>query len=253
MSGYLRLRQIALVAPDLERAVADIETVLGVQLCFRDVNVAKYGLVNALFPIGTDFLEIVTPTREGTTAGRFMTSTAGRGGYMAIFDCHDPERRREHAKALGIRLAATLEHPGFWGTQLHPKDCRATMLEFDRSEGGETLMGGYHPAGPDWQRFVKTDVTRALRGIEVESPDAAGIAAHWARIIDRPLSADGREIACDQAWIRFVDAPAGSREVLATLVLDVADPQAMLARARARGLPASERAFDLYGVSCRVC
>ena len=166
MSGYLRLRQIALVAPDLERAVADIETVLGVRLCFRDVNVAKYGLVNALFPIGTDFLEIVTPTREGTTAGRFMTTTAGRGGYMAIFDCDDPERRREHAKTLGIRLAATLEHPGFWGTQLHPKDCRATMLEFDRSEGNETLMGGYHPAGPDWQGFVKTDVTRALRGID---------------------------------------------------------------------------------------
>ena len=70
---------------------------------------------------------------------------------------------------------------------------------------------------------------------------------------DRPLSADGREIACDQAWIRFVEAPAGSREVLATLVLDVADPQAMLARARARGLPTSERAFELYGVSCRVC
>jgi len=252
MSTYLRLRQICLVAADLERAAADIQSVLGVNLCYRDPNVAKYGLVNALFPIGTDFLEVVSPTRPGTTAGRFLEATGGQGGYMAIFDCHDPERRRALAESLGIRIAATLNHHGFHGNQLHPKDCRATMLEFDRSEGGDTLMGGYHPAGPDWQRHVRTDVTRALTGIEVASPDAAGIAAHWSRIIDRPLSADGREIRLDHSGIRFIDAPAGSREILANLVLDVADPAAMLAAARRAGLPTGERGFSLYGVNCLV-
>ena len=80
MSAYLRLRQICLVAADLERAAADIQSVLGVNLCYRDPNVAKYGLVNALFPIGTDFLEVVSPTRAGTTAGRFLESTGGKGG-----------------------------------------------------------------------------------------------------------------------------------------------------------------------------
>ena len=252
MTDYLRLRQICLVAADLDRAVHDIETVLGVRVCYRDPNVAKYGLVNALFPIGTDFLEVVVPTRAGTTAGRFLESTGGRGGYMAIFDCHDPERRRAHAQALGVRIAATLEHPGFYGNQLHPKDCRAAMLEFDRSEGGETLTGAYHPAGPDWQPSVRTDLTRALTGIEVSSPDAAGLAAHWARIIDLPLSAEGRAIAVGPSVIRFVDAPAGSREILDTLVLDVADPAAMLARARQAGLPVGAHGFDLCGVTFRI-
>lgn len=252
MTPYLRLRQICLVAADLEHTVHDIEAVLGVKLCYRDPNVAKYGLVNALFPIGTDFLEVVSPTREGTTAGRFLASTGGRGGYMAIFDCHDPERRRAHAEALGIRIAATLKHEGFYGNQLHPKDGRAAMLEFDRSEGGETLMGAYHPAGPDWQKFVRTEATRSMTGIEVASPDAEGLARHWARIIDRPLSADGRTIALDQSMIRFIDAPAGARETLAHLVLDVTDPAAMLARARQAGLPVSERGFDLGGVTFLV-
>ncbi len=252
MAGYLRLRQICLVAADLDRAVRDIETVLGVRLCYRDPAVAKYGLVNALFPIGADFLEVVAPTRDGTTAGRLLQATGGRGGYMAIFDCHDPERRKAHAEALGIRIAHTLDYHGFYGNQLHPKDCRAAMMEFDRTEGGEDLRGPYHPAGPDWQKFIRTDVTRRLTAIEVASPDAAGIAQHWARIIDRPLAPDGRRVALDNAEIRFVDAGPGERESLAALCLDAADPAAMLAAARKAGLPATEQGFDLCGVTFKL-
>ena len=39
----------------------------------------------------------------------------------------------------------------FFGVQLHPRDCRATMLEFDRSVGNERLDGAYWPAGPHWR------------------------------------------------------------------------------------------------------
>lgn len=249
MSGFLRLRQICLVAPDLDRISADIESVLGLQLCFRDAAVAKYGLVNALFPIGTDFIEVVTPTREGTTAGRFMQASGGRGAYMAIFDCDDPQQRRAHITGLGIRIAHSLDYHGFWGTQFHPKDCRATMMEFDRTTGGEDPMGPYHPAGPDWQRFVDTRVTRRLLAAELESPDAAGLAAHWSRICDVPLSEDGRTIALrNSSHIRFADAPAGSRESLATLVIEAVDPKAMMAAAQRAGLPASGEGFLLGGV-----
>ena len=247
--GYLRLRQICLVAEDLDRAIRDIEGVLGVKLCFRDPAVGKYGLVNALFPIGTDFLEVVVPTRDGTTAGRFLQATGGRGGYMAIFDCHDPTRRREHVQALGIRIVHVLDYHGFYGNQLHPKDCRAAMLEFDRTEGGADLRGPYHPAGPDWQKSIRTDVTRGMKGIDVLSPDAGGIARHWARIIDRPPSTEGRRVALDNADIRFIDAPAGGREILAAIRLDVADPAAMLTAARQAGLATTERGFDLCGVT----
>ncbi len=248
MNEYLRLRQICLVAPDLDRAVRDIEGVLGVRLCFRDPAVEKYGLVNALFPIGTDFLEVVSPTREGTTAGRFLERTQGRGGYMAIFDCHDPERRKAHAEALGIRIAHTLDYDGFYGNQLHPKDCRAAMMEFDRTEGGADRLGAYHPAGKDWRAFMRTDVTRSMTGIEIESPDVDGIARHWAKIIDRPLSQDGRAIAVDAAVIRFVPGPKGGMEILSAIRLDVADPPAMLERAGKAGLPAAADGFDLCGV-----
>jgi hypothetical protein len=64
MAAYLRLRQICLVARDLNRVVADLEAVFAISVCHRDPNVAKYGLVNALLPVGTSFLEIVSPARR---------------------------------------------------------------------------------------------------------------------------------------------------------------------------------------------
>mgnify|MGYP000217330306 CR=1 FL=1 len=67
MADYLRLRQICLAAPKLERLVEDLQDILGIKVCYRDPNVAKYGLQNALFMVGTNFLEIVSPTLLAST------------------------------------------------------------------------------------------------------------------------------------------------------------------------------------------
>src|SRR6266536_2167515 len=96
MADYLRLRQMCLATRELEPVVDDIRAILGVEICYRDSGVAKYGLVNALLPIGTSFLEVVAPIEPNTAAGRFLDRSGGHGGYMAIFDCSDPERRRRH-------------------------------------------------------------------------------------------------------------------------------------------------------------
>src|SRR5689334_15448222 len=70
MADYLRLRQICLAAPKLEPVVNDIHDIFGVEVCYRDPNVGVYGLQNALFVIGTNFLEIVSPTQPNTAGGR---------------------------------------------------------------------------------------------------------------------------------------------------------------------------------------
>ena len=53
----LRLRQICLGSRRPKPAVADLESAFGLATCFQDPGVAKYGLENALLPIGNDFLE----------------------------------------------------------------------------------------------------------------------------------------------------------------------------------------------------
>ena len=55
----MRIRQIALVGEDLAAAKADIVDVLGLGGDYADPGVKKYGLHNAVWPIGDTFLEVV--------------------------------------------------------------------------------------------------------------------------------------------------------------------------------------------------
>jgi len=160
--AYLRLRQVCLVSADLAGESARIKASLGLEECYRDPNVAKYGLENVLFPVGSSFIEIVAPTRPGTAAGRFLARHGGRYGYMVILDCDDPEQWQAHAASLGVRTANLIKHGDYLGVQLHPKDTGAAMIEFNHTAGGEEPMGPYAPAGPDWQRAIRGGVMRAV-------------------------------------------------------------------------------------------
>lgn len=248
----LRLRQICLVAPELEPAVEQVRRIFGVEVCHRDEAVAKYGLENALFVFGHQFLEIVSPTRQGTPAGRFLERSGGRGGYMAIFDTHDPERRQSLVESLGVRIAHTMDVPGFHGIQLHPRDARATMLEFDRSDGNERLDGAYWPAGPHWHGHQRLDRVAGIPWVDVETPDVNGLAVHWARLIDVPIGVDDDDGATvlrfDLGAARFVAVPAGTPERLAAVHVSVGDPAAVLAAASREGLPPEGAGFFFCGV-----
>jgi hypothetical protein len=255
MQPYLRLRQVCLAAPHLQASSELIRALLGIEECHRDANVASYGLENALFPIGADrFLEVVSPILPGTAVGRFLEQSQGRGGYMLIFDCDDPKARAERAAALGVRIAHHIDRARFQGYQLHPKDCRASFLEFDHSSGGEDPRGAYWPAGEHWQRHVNTDVTRDLEGVEVLSGDPAGLAQRWSAIIDLPASAaGGRHVfRVDRQTITIFAAPDAARERLDALALVVRGARAILARARQMGLETREDAFALCGVWMRL-
>src|SRR6185437_1242714 len=183
MAPYMRLRQICLVAPHLEPVISDVAAIMGLEVCYRDGNVEKYGLVNALLPVDTILLEVVAPFQGGTAAGRFIEKTGGRGGYMAIFCCDDPEAYAARANAMGVRTANVIKHAPYHGMQLHPRDCRAAFIEFNHTDGSDDVLGVYPPAGPDWQKHIRKDETRALVGVEMQSPDPAGLAEHWGKII----------------------------------------------------------------------
>ena len=247
----LRLRQVCLAVPLLARVVDDLQAIFGLSVCHRDPGLAAYGLENALLPVGTDFLEVVAPIQADTAAGRFIQRTRGHGGYMAIFQVDDPRRRQAAAAALGVRTAHQIDQPGYQSVQLHPRDCRAAFIELGRSLGGELRTGAWWPAGAHWQQHVRTDATRRLHGIVLESPDPAALAAHWSRILETPLSADAAApvLHIEQTQIGFVTGPA---DVLGTVMLEVADVQATLQRAIDCGHRVEGECFHLGGVVFRV-
>jgi hypothetical protein len=252
MAPYMRLRQICLVAPHLEPVIADIAAIMGLEVCYRDGNVEKYGLVNALLPVDTILLEVVAPFQAGTAAGRFIEKTGGRGGYMAIFCCDDPDAHAARANALGVRTANVIAHAPYHGMQLHPRDCRAAFIEFNHTDGSDDVLGVYPPAGPDWQKHIRKDVTQALVGVEMQSPDPAGLAEHWGRIIgvDATRGADGgTELKLPNATFRFAK---GADEIMSGLEFRVGDVAKVCDAAKARGYAASGKEFFIGGVNFRL-
>lgn len=252
MAPYMRLRQICLVAPQLEPVISDIAEIMGLAVCYRDGNVAKYGLENALLPVDTILLEVVAPFKAGTTAGRFIEKTGGRGGYMAIFCCSDPDERGRNANAMGVRTANVIDHAPYHGVQLHPRDCRAAFIEFNHTKGSDDILGPYPPAGPDWQKSIRKDVTQALTGVEMQSPDPQGLAEHWGKIIGVAPSNDRdgvAELKLPNASFRFLK---GANEIMSALEFRVVDAARVLHTAREKGLAVAGNEFLLGGVTFRL-
>jgi hypothetical protein len=255
MDGYLRLRQVCLVAPELEAAVEDIGAIFGLEVCHRSAGVEEFGLTNALFAAGTSFIEVVAPLREGTAAGRFLERSGGRGGYMAIFDSSDPDAYLAPAAAIGVRTIFEIDRPGAYRCiQFHPRDCRATMLDIERTAGGESLTGPWEPAGPRWQAYADTSTTRGISAIEVISPRPEDLAAHWSAILQRSVSRarDGLTIGVDGPQVRIAANAEDDRERLDAVVIDVADEAKVMAEATRRGRASGPGAISLCGMTFRL-
>lgn len=252
MADYMRLRQICLVAPHIEPVVGDIAAIMGLDVCYRDPNVAKYGLENALLPVDTTLLEVVAPFQPGTAAGRFIDKTHGRGGYMAIFACNDPDERGRHAEELGVRTANVIDHAPYHGVQLHPRDCRAAFIEFNHTEGSDDILGPYPPAGPHWQKAIRKKTTQALVAVEMQSPEPHELAAHWGRIVGIPSrQSDGStsEIALVNCTFRFIK---GDSDAMTGLSFRVSNIASIRDAAKARGYAISGNSFRLGGVDFQL-
>jgi hypothetical protein len=235
------MRQICLVARDLAPVVVVFRDVFGLEVCHRDPGVGKYGLENALFPVGNGFLEVVAPVRDGTTAGRYLERRRGDGGYMVITQCEDLARRRARCEAVGVRVANEIRYPDYQELQLHPRDVGAAMLSFSWQQGGEAADGPWHPAASQGTSAREGAVIGAMKGAELQSEDPERLAHRWSDVMELPVSRDEGSrplIALDDARLRFVPATDGRGEGLAGLDLECADKARVHARARARGLAA---------------
>ncbi|HQZ37010.1 MAG TPA: VOC family protein [Ilumatobacteraceae bacterium] len=174
----IRLRQVALVAHDLEAVVRQLCEQLGVSVCFRDPGVAAFGLDNALMMIGDQFLEVVSPTKEGTTAGRLLHKRGGDGGYMAIYEVDDLDERERHLGEHGVRIVWRGDFPAIRGRHLHPADVGGAIVSIDQpNPNGAWLWGG-----PSWVAHQETSVVTAIAGVSIGAVDPATMRARWTQL-----------------------------------------------------------------------
>lgn len=209
----IRLRQVAWVATDLEAGAAEVAERLDLEVCYVDPGVGHFGLENRLFCVGDQFLEIVSPVKDNTTAGRFLDKHAvTAAGYMVIFQtAADLDTVRSAASELDVRIV--FEAPGgsvddgtaIHGIHFHPADVGGAIVSIDRCDNEAEWAW----AGPSWRDHVRTDVVSSLTGVTIETADPSSAAATWAKLLG--AEANGAALHVDGAVIQFVQ---GSRGVI---------------------------------------
>jgi len=238
----MHVRQVALVARALEPVVGDLSAVLGLEIGFRDPGVGEFGLHNAVMPVGTQFLEVVSPVRDGTTAGRLLDKRGGDGGYMVIVQTADLAADRRRLAAVGARVVWEVTFDDIATVHLHPRDIGGAIVSIDQPRPPDSWRWG----GPGWRAKARTDVVRGIAGVTLSAADPPRLAARWAEVLglDR-RGADGLELPLDGGSIRIV---TGKDDGIEAVALVAADRERALATAGQRGLPTSEHAVWIGGV-----
>ncbi len=252
---WLRLRQICLVARELAPVVEQLEDILGLEVCYRDPGVGRFGLENALLPVGNQLLEVVAPVEKNTAGGRYLDRRGGEGGYMVITQCDDHGPRRRRVEELGIRVVTQFERHSFQNMQLHPKDTGGSFVEIDCQTNDPEPDGAWEPAGPDWQRARRLEVVDAIQAAEIQSPELQRVADRWSEIAEIPLGKDeqGRvALELENASVRVVEGVDGRPEGLGGLDLHAVDPQRAFAAAEARGLRSQDDVVVICGTRLRL-
>ncbi|MDH5676864.1 MAG: VOC family protein [Myxococcales bacterium] len=250
-----RLRQIVLVAETLEPAVGQLCEVFGIEVGYRDPGVAHFGLENAVIPIGTQFLEVVAPTRVSTTAARLLERRGGAGGYMVILQTDDIAADRERCDRLGVRRVWNADLPTIRASHLHPRDIGGAIVSLDEPLPCDSWLWG----GPGWQDRVHTEVVEGTCGVELQAANPAAMAQRWAEVLG--LAWDGLSsrkagerwtLMLPGAELRFVRDCDGRGDGVRCFDLKACDGAAARARAERLGLMLDSGAIAIGGVEFRL-
>jgi len=241
----MRLRQIALVASDLEAARTDIVSVLGLGHAHADPAVGRYGLANAVFPVGDTFLEVVSPVVEGTTAGRLLEKRGGDGGYMVILQTERLAEARDRVRAAGARIVAQKDGDGVAFTHLHPRDVGGTILSIDYMNPPERWDWG----GPYWREHINRDRVLSIRGAELQGEAPDRMAARWAEVLGCRAERSGEiwRIGLRHGELRFTGLRDRRGEGLRAIDVVASDARAIRDAAERRSLIDAEGYVTLCG------
>jgi len=251
----VRLRQVALVARDLEPVRQALESVFGLKVAYRDPGVATYGLVNVVMPFGGEFIEIVQPVTADASAGRLLAKRGGDAGYMLIFQAPDAVRHRGRFVERGIRNIAELNTQRYTFTHFHPGDVDGVLTSIDTEGDGANWnepRGSWTPAGPNWRHADATPDIVGILGATVQVPNPLATATRWTELFEGRLEPGAMpQMMVDRGHVSFVSGATAAGIV--GLDLAVRHPKSHLDRAEKLGLRTGASTVRIGGVEMRVC
>ena len=133
-----KIEHVALAVADLDAAIAHYRDVWGIEVSHRE-KVEDEGIEEAMLPLGDTFLQLVAPTGEETTVGRFLANR-GEGMHHLAYEVDDLARTLEDLKAKGVQLIDEVPRRGGRGhlvAFVHPKSNHGLLVELIQSPGGD--------------------------------------------------------------------------------------------------------------------
>ena len=178
VGGNMWIRQVAMVAAELQQVEPKLSEFLGVNEHYTDAGVGEFGLTNCVLASGNSFVEIVAPTQPDTAAGRTLNRQGGDCGYMVLFQLKELEPLSQRVDQLGFRKIWQTERPEVTAFHVHPKDMGGAIVSFDEMRPEDEWVW----AGPDWQNR-RAKRSGDLRSCTLEVSDPLATAMTWAEVL----------------------------------------------------------------------
>ena len=142
--GALNLLQITLIVRDLEAAEKALGEAFGLRVAFRDPNVGLWGLENIVLPMGTTFIEVLSPQPgskgDESPGARHLKRQQDDAGYMVILQTSGLGDWKRHVDGCGVRIAFeadirdSKDGQDWAGLHLNPADSGGMMISFDEHD-----------------------------------------------------------------------------------------------------------------------
>ena len=195
------IRQIVMVSSLRDPIVSDLSKLFGLEVAFNDPGVGHFGLENAVMPLGTDFLEVVSPIEENTTAGRYLQKRGGDGGYMVIIQVDDFDKTKSLVHDNEIEIVWDTDLPEAKAIHLHPKQMGGAIVSLDWMNPKESWKW----AGPEWNKYITDDI-KGIDGVEIQANNPEEMFNRWKDILDASnINESEKKIYLDNTWISFTD------------------------------------------------
>ena len=227
------LRQLVMVSSLRDPIVDSLCNLFDIKVSFNDPGVAHFGLENAVLPVGTDFLEVVSPVEENTTAGRYLDRRNGDGGYMVIIQVDDFLATKQSVKENNITVVWESDHPEAKAIHLHPKQMGGAILSLDWMNPKESWKW----AGPNWDKFVNTSLVNRFVGVEIQAENPEDMKNTWQSVLNlKDERVTGNQINLDNTWIRFLEDEDGRGAGVSAFCLEANDNDKLFEKASDLGL-----------------
>lgn len=125
-----QIDHVALAVSNLDAAIEHYETVWGLTLAHREV-VAEQGVEEAMFLLGTTYLQLVAPLAADTPVGRFL-DRRGEGLHHIAYRVDELEATLADLRGAGLSLVDEEPRRGSRNTLVafvHPRGNHGVLVE----------------------------------------------------------------------------------------------------------------------------